>query len=383
MENNSCSILIAGDVYPAGECAPALCEGKADQVFHDLIAIAEDTDYIVANLESPLTYSTTPLSKDGSNLKADPKTLQGLKNLGVSAFGLANNHIMDYGEVGLQDTISALKEHNIAFFGAGENLQEAVKAHVVNLQGRKVGFLAIAEHEFSIATRDKAGAYGLNIPDNCRQIRALKSEVDFLVVLYHGGKEHYPFPTPKEQNTLRYFTEVGADVVIAQHSHIIGAYEWHKGKFILYGQGNFLFELLSRKYNTWLEGVLVKLNLTNKSGLSVELIPYEQSKGFTGVKLIKGEKRKEVLGRMQDLSRQIEDTDKVADLWEQLCTKELNLYQSRLLGHNKYLRFLNRKIGFANWLYPEWKKNMIRNVVECETHREGLETLWRSKNIRF
>lgn len=382
MKTKSSSIIITGDIYPSGACEAPLVQGEAGQVFHDLLPHLQGADFVLGNLETPLTKLNNPITKDGANLKANPKTLNGLKKAGFRAFGLANNHILDHGDKGLMETMESLKREEIDFFGAGKDLSCAAQPHIVTVGDSTIGFLAVAEHEFTIATANTYGAYGLNVPDNVRQIAALKKQVDHVVVLYHGGKEHYPYPTPNQQNISRFFVEMGADVVIAQHSHIVGAYEWYNDKFILYGQGNFLFEKLSRNYNSWFEGVLVKLTV-NKGEFSVELLPYEQSKGFVGIKLMTDRKKQEVLQQLEAISKEVTSTENVAKLWEERCLQELPLYQSRLFGHNRYLRVLNRKLNFAKWWYPKWKKNMIRNVVECETHREGLETLWRQKNNTF
>jgi len=82
-------------------------------------------------------------------------------------------------------------------------------------------------------------------------------------------------------------------------------------------------------------------------------------------------------------SLNISNVDFVKAEWLKLCLEELSVYNSRLFGHNRVLRVLNRKFNFSNWLYPKWKKIMIRNLVECETHREGLETLWNDENCKF
>lgn len=382
MQSKPISIIITGDIYPSGACEAPLVKGEVEQVFHDLLPHLQSADYVLGNLETPLTKLNNPISKDGANLRANPKTLNGLKKAGFRAFGLANNHILDHGDKGLIETMVCLKQEEIDFFGAGKDLEMAREPHIVTVGDTTIGFLAVAEHEFTIATKNSYGAYGLNVPDNVRQITALKKQVDLVVILYHGGKEHYPYPTPNQQNISRFFVEMGADIIIAQHSHIIGAYEWYNDKFILYGQGNFLFEKLARNYTSWFEGMLVKLTV-NKNVFSVELLPFEQSKDFVGIKLMADTKKQQILHQLEALSKEVTSTANVTKFWEEKCLQELPLYQSRLYGHNRYLRVLNRKLNFAKWLYPIWKKTMIRNVVECETHREGLESIWKMKNTKF
>ena len=69
--------------------------------------------------------------------------------------------------------------------------------------------------------------------------------------------------------------------------------------------------------------------------------------------------------------------------WLEYCRREKYLYASGICGHNRWLRFLNRKLHFSDWLYSKTTKLMLRNVVECEVHREVLETLWHDTHTDF
>lgn len=382
MNKEEITIIIGGDVYPKGNVESHFINGDAKQIFNDILPIFNKADYTLVNLECPLTDKETPISKDGAALRAATQTVNGLKASGIDAVNLSNNHILDQGALGIDSTINILNNHKIAHFGAGKDVKTAETAHVVSIKEKTIAFIGVAEHEFTIATDTAHGANPLNLPNNLRQIRSLRDKVDYIILLYHGGKEHYPYPTPNQQNISRFFIEEGVDVVIAQHSHIAGSYEKYKDKLIIYGQGNLLFEKMSRNYKSWFEGVLVELKLTDKK-IDFNFIPFEQSRGFTGVKRMNTEASRTMLKEFQMHSDKITNPQFVKEEWKKLCLKELPLYTSRLHGHNRILRVLNRKINFAKWLYPKWKKMMIRNVVECETHREGLETLWKDDKVDF
>ncbi|WP_299111132.1 CapA family protein [uncultured Winogradskyella sp.] len=382
MHKEEITIIIGGDVYPKGKVEPYFINGQAEDIFNDVLPIFKEADYTVVNLECPLADKEIPILKDGAALRAVTKTVNGMKASGIDAVNLSNNHILDQGAQGIDSTINTLSDNQIAYFGAGKNLEAASETHIVTIKGKKIAFLGVAEHEFTIATETSHGANPLHIPNNIRQIRALRKQVDYIVMLYHGGKEHYVYPTPNQQNISRFFIEEGVDIIIAQHSHIAGSYENYMGKPIVYGQGNFLFEKLSRNYKSWFEGLIVKLKL-NSDKIDISFIPIEQSKNFIGVKQMDTEASHIMLQQFKTHSDNVKNPQFVKEEWKKLCTKELNLYKSRLHGHNRLLRVLNRKINFAKWLYPKWKSIMIRNVVECETHREGLETLWKDDEIDF
>ena len=102
--------------------------------------------------------------------------------------------------------------------------------------------MAVSEHEFTIASENSAGANSFDPLDSLDQISNLKKEVDYLIILYHGGKEYYRFPTPYLQRVCRKIVDKGANLVVCQHSHCIGAFEDYKNSKIIYGQGNFIFD---------------------------------------------------------------------------------------------------------------------------------------------
>ena len=108
----------------------------------------------------------------------------------------------------------------------------------MSIQDIKIGFIGLSEHEFSLATEESWGANPLDLIDYIRNIKANSSEYDYLVVLLHGGSEHYPFPSPRLMETCRFLVEEGANAVVCQHSHCAGCYEEYLGRHIVYGQGN-------------------------------------------------------------------------------------------------------------------------------------------------
>lgn len=375
-------IIIGGDVCPRGRVENAFINGEEEKILNDLLPVFKDADFRVINLECPLITEETPIKKDGPVLGVHFNTINGLRAIGIDAVNLANNHILDHGEEGLKSTIESCKKHNIDFFGAAKNLEEAQKPLIRIIGGKRFCFMGVAEHEFSIA---KDYSWGANPLDPIKIIRTLKTynnSFDFLIVLVHGGKEYYRNPTPKQQDFCRFLVEEGADAVICQHSHCAGTYEYYNDKPIVYGQGNFIFENLGRNTKMWNEGFLVSLAF-NEDKVTTKFIPFTQSKDQLGVLLMQGKEKKEFLRNLEERSKKITSTDYVKEQWLELCKKDKYLYVSRVLGHNRVLRILNRKIHFSDWLYSKTTKMMVRNVVECEVHREGLETLWNDEKTNM
>ena len=231
--------------------------------------LVESSDYRIFNLEVPITDTEKPIKKDGPNLIAPVATLKGIKKINPSIFGMANNHIMDQDEQGLFQTMEQLSKFNIGSVGAGRNLAEAAKPLIIEKEGKKIGIYACAETEFSIADDKRAGANPFDPLESLDHIVDLKAKCDFVIVLYHGGKEHYRFPSPYLQKVCRKIVEKGAALVICQHSHCIGAFENYHNSIIVYGQGNFLFDRTESEF--WQTSLIVKA--TFKENMSVDFVP--------------------------------------------------------------------------------------------------------------
>ena len=279
-------LLIGGDLVPTKSNISLFENAEAETLLgKDLLALLESADYRLFNLEVPLTDAVTPIDKCGPNLIASTAAIAGIKTIGADFVTLANNHILDHGEKGLTSTMEELSRAGIDFAGAGKSLLEAKKPHIVNLNGKCVGIYCCAEHEFSIATPHTAGANPFEPLESLDHIAELKQQTDYVVVLHHGGKEYYRYPSPNLQKVCRKMIEKGADLVVCQHSHCIGCQEkWQSGT-IVYGQGNFLFD--DSENECWQTSLLVELSVED----DVMLTYHPLKKHGNTVRLAQGEQQ--------------------------------------------------------------------------------------------
>src|SRR6185503_10439903 len=162
------TILIGADICPIGDNLPHFEAGDARRLLNDLLPEFKAADLAIANLECPLIEQSAPIQKTGPTFGASRSCIRAIKNAGISLLGLANNHIMDHGPSGLRNTIEVCAAHDIAIVGAGENLEKAREIVVTTIGNVRVGVLAMAEHEFSIATKDSPGASPLDLVDFVR-----------------------------------------------------------------------------------------------------------------------------------------------------------------------------------------------------------------------
>ena len=378
------TLLIGGDVCPTARDTALFEQGRADRLFHDLRGEFEAADFSVVNLECPLIARKSPIEKDGPPLGAPVGCIDGLKAARIDAVNLANNHILDHGEQGLLSTLGALAGAGVAWFGAGASLEEARKMLVHTLGGGgRVALLGVAEHEFSIAGKRSAGANPLDVIEIARGLRQARHEYDWLIVLVHGGREHYPYPSPRLQQVCGFLVELGAAAVVCQHSHCAGCYEYHHDAPIVYGQGNLVFDSPRARNASWHEGFLVRLTLLEPGRCTADWIPFSHGGAEPGARRMPPEIQRDFLLRLAERSREIAGEGAVERLWLEYCRSEKYLYASRLKGHNRLMRLINRKLRLTDWLCSRSARLMRRNVVECETHREVLETLWRDPETIF
>lgn len=365
-------LLIGADLVPTKSNAELFKSGAAQELIGEaLLSVVKNADYRIFNLEVPLTDTLSPIEKNGPALIAPTSTIAGYKALGVDCVTVANNHIMDQGEQGFDATVKTLKENDIAYVGGGETLAEAEKPYIFQVDGKKIGIYACAEHEFSIAGEGTPGANPFDPLESPDHVASLKAQCDYVIVLYHGGKEHYRYPSPDLQKVCRKLVEKGADLVLCQHSHCIGCEEKYLNGTIVYGQGNFLFGHSKSEY--WQTSLLVQID----SGFTVSYIPLVKTSN--GVRLAEGDAAEEILSKFAARSEEIKDPAAVYKRYAEFADGMRMNYLVTLGGKESFLfRAINKLAGGVfrcSRLKRKYNKKQllaIRNVIECEAHRELL-----------
>lgn len=364
-------IIIGADLVPTQSNAELFAAGDAETlVGGELRKILADADLRIFNLETPLADVESPIAKRGPNLIAPTATIKGYKAIGADVLTLANNHILDHGVQALESTRRVLTENGIAFFGVGNTPQEAAEPYIFEFAGKKVGLYACAEHEFSIVTDQTPGANPFDPLEALDHIAALKARCDFVVVLYHGGKEHYRYPSPNLRKVCRKLVEKGANLVVCQHSHCVGCEEKYCGGMIVYGQGNFLFDHSVSEF--WQTGLLVVLD----ADFNVSYVPL--TKDGNKVKLAQKAQAEEILEGFQERSREITVDGAVEAKYAEFAEKMKNNYLLHFSGGGRgfFWRAINKLSGrrlIAWTLKRKYKTKQLlalQNYIECEAHRE-------------
>jgi poly-gamma-glutamate synthesis protein (capsule biosynthesis protein) len=361
-------ILIGSDVVPVTENEELFVSGDVRALFGDVVNLTERADRVIINLECALTDSDGAIKKFGPNLKATPGCVNALKKLGVTEVALANNHVFDFGKKGLADTLSALDGADLPYMGIGDDDTSSRAVYTFHHDGKSFGIVNVCEHEYSYALPNRIGANPYDPYLTMQDIRLAKSLCDFVIVLYHGGKEFCRYPSPRLYNLCHEMVLCGADVVITQHSHCVGCYEQFEGGHIVYGQGNFVFCSDTNEEEGWYTALLVELDINKNIGISF----YPLVSTPTGCDLAKGEAAKKILADFAVRNEEMKN-GKWRDGWHAFCTDPKRVYyHDRILKaaeneHDTQLfaHFLDCEAHTDVWreLYPTWN---MTNELEAE-----------------
>ena len=239
----------------------------------DLIARMDSADIMMVNNEFTYSNRGAPLSGKTFTFRAKPEMAENLLKLSVDIVSLANNHVFDYGETALIDTLDTLDHYEIPSVGAGRNLEEAKKIVYMEKGGMKIAFVSATQVERSYvftkeATDSSAGVLRTFSPEAFLEvIRRAEETSDFVVVYVHWGTEGVNQFEGDQQLLGHQYIDAGADLVIGDHPHCLQGVEYYKGVPIFYSLGNYWFN--SRTLDTG----LVEADICQDGLLELRFVP--------------------------------------------------------------------------------------------------------------
>ncbi len=366
-------LLITGDFCPQDRVARKIENGEKDVFSTMVLKQLAQTDYAITNFECAVADATiTGIKKCGPHLRCSDKAVQFLKEAGFDCVTLANNHFRDYGDEGVKRTLAALNAHEIDYVGGGENILEASKTLYKIIDGISIAIINVCENEFSIASESRGGSAPLDVIDVCHRIKDAKSRgTKYVIVVVHGGHEHWQYPSPRMKKWYRFFVESGADAVVNHHQHCFSGYEEYQGKLIFYGLGNFCFDYPKKRDCIWNEGYMVLLDI-KEAGIKHELIPYRQCDETPTVELMTAPQKQSFNKTVQAISNTIKDDSL---LYEKNTIFLKNKKDTILCPFTPYMNeYIRVAVGrhYLPYLIPKKKMAQMLDFVSCEAHRDIL-----------
>lgn len=229
-------------------------EGQATRLLDHPEGLGPVTDQIggadltVVNLETAITSRGTREPKKYT-FRTQPRALDVLKGAGVDAVTIANNHVVDFGPVGLQDTLAARASSPIPVVGIGKDEADALAPALLSAKGVKVALIGVDQLDDETTLKKySAGPSRPGVANGLRDrrpmleaVRRVRQQADVVVVYLHWGTENSDVVNATQKATAADLAKAGADLVVGSHAHRAQAYGWLGESFVAYGLGNYVF----------------------------------------------------------------------------------------------------------------------------------------------
>lgn len=270
----------------------------------EMLDVLQSVDILVANNEFPFTSRGTPTEGKTYTFRAEPDTVAYLHDMGVDLAVLANNHMFDFGEQGLLDTLDTLSDAGIPYIGAGRNLEEAATPVYYIVNDIKIAVVAATQIE-RLDNPDTRGA-GENISGVFRcldptklyeVVGKAKAESDFVIVYMHWGTENVAEPDWAQLDQASGLADAGADLIIGDHPHCLQGIAYYGDVPVIYSLGNFWFN--SKTVDTG----MVQVEIDAEGLKSFRFVPAIQSD--CRVNLASGTEKERILAYMRELSPEV------------------------------------------------------------------------------
>ena len=358
-------LLFGADLVPTPITEKAFVEKDHKTVWGDIQSVVKEYDRFIVNLECALTTNDVAIKKFGPAIKADPRCAESIKDFGVTDVMLANNHVFDYGKKGFLETMESLEKAGLPYTGVGKDNVDCRKVYYIEDSSVKVAIVNVCEHEYSYALPNRMGTNPYEPFKTMREIKKAKENADHVIVVYHGGKEHSGYPSPRLLEHMREMDLSGASGVLTQHSHCVGCYEEYEGGHIVYGQGNLNF-VVDTKRESWKTSLMVGVEL-NGDDVSLKFHPIYQT--AVGMDVATGEKEKEIMSGFYARNEELKNGEWVKG-WDNFCKEMEGMY--------RYMLSPDYAIDFKN---PEQGEQVYAHFLDCEAHYDVIKHLYRSWNL--
>lgn len=287
--------------------------GLKDCFSKDLLDIMQSADVFVVNNEFSFTDRGEALPGKAFTFRANPALVREIMMIGTDVVTLGNNHVWDFGEIGMKDTISTFRDIEVPFIGAGENLEEAKKILYYVANGRKIALVDATQIERTYdytkeATESRAGVLKcLHPAAYCEVIEEAKKNADYVIAVVHWGTEGNARYGQDQVNLAKAFIQSGADVIVGGHPHCLQGIEFMDGVPIFYSLGNYWFSSTSNMPTAYDTG-LAEVCIHSDGEISLEFIPCQFSFGQTSLVTSPKECRE-----IYDYVESISDTLRISD----------------------------------------------------------------------
>ncbi len=274
-QNNEISVLFLGDVMLSRGVAYQISKND-DQYypFKNIQTLLQKNDFVFVNFESPI-IDGKEIHQGEMAFRVNEDMAPILKEMNFSVISLANNHMLDFGQKGLLNTLKLLDDNGIKYIGAGENYQEAHRYKILEKNNIKLAFLAYNDSDVILetneATENRPGTAFMNLEALKQDVAEAKTAADFVIVSMHSGTEYKENPNDRQIEFARAAVDAGADLIIGHHPHVVQLIEKYENSYIFYSLGNSIFDQAWSKETT--EGIAVQISFSKGKIENIKILP--------------------------------------------------------------------------------------------------------------
>lgn len=276
------TMTMVGDVMMGRYVEEVTEKHGYDYLFRYMKPYFADSDYVSGNYEHPALKEEASSYKEADTairLNSNKSGVKAVKDAGFSVMTLANNHMMDFEEQGLLDTIDQFKRTDMDFVGVGKNTAEA-KASIdyADVNGVRVATLGFTDvyGKDAVPTDTQAGILNSN-PDLLFEMigkakDAKQGNADLVVVNMHWGQEYSTSATLRQKDLAKAVIDAGADIIIGHHPHVLQSFDVYKDGIIFYSLGNFIFD---QGWTRTKDSAMVQYHLAEDGKASIDVVPLQ------------------------------------------------------------------------------------------------------------
>ena len=257
-------LTFVGDIMLSRKVGEKIISAGPKFVLEPIQNILGKSDLLCGNLESPISESVIK----SSGFNAPVLAVEVIKYFNIVT--LANNHIFDCGDEGIENTIEILTKNGISYVGISKT--DDFEPVIFTIKGKKIAFLGCASDElFERTQNSKFFMLSVNDKRMPKIIEISKKKSDFFALLFHGGEEFIPYPSPSVRKRLKYLTDSGVDFIAGHHPHVLSGYESAKANTLIwYSLGDFVFDSMVKERR---RGGIFTIRIDEASATSFEFIP--------------------------------------------------------------------------------------------------------------
>lgn len=293
-------------------------------LFNECSDLFQKADIVVGNFET-VVHRPRNRSLKENQMCCEEDVIQDLHKAGFNILHIANNHCLQHGAEGFENTITVCSAYGIQPIGVRDE-----EPFVKEIEGKKFIFLSLCIHlEWYLPENILYEDRIVKILGDIRQIKEKDKEA-FIVVSVHWGDEFATYPSNAQIELAHEFINSGARVVLGHHSHVLQGVEEYKGGIIAYSQGNFISDMIPMITR---QTGIIEIHINENNSINWEFIPYIITEGIP----VRTEKAEWFDQRQIELKNAIEGKSTDDDYWKMIG-------KNHAIGHSAFKSFFKKNI---------------------------------------